>query len=46
MKMHIQKSYKDGKWEGRRFIQELQMDPSNSLTEVQVHLFFLNVVLC
>ena len=46
MKTHIQKSYKDGKCEGRRYVQGLQMDPNNSLTDVQVHLFFLNDVLC
>ena len=46
MKTHIQKSYKEGKWEGRRCVQGLQMDPNNSFTDAQVHIFFLHIVLC
>ena len=41
----IQKSYKEGKWEGRRCVQGLQMDPNNYFTDAQVHLFSLNIVL-
>ena len=28
--MHIQKSYKEDKWEGRRCVQRLQIDRKNS----------------
>ena len=46
MNTHIQISYKEGKSEGRGCVQGLSMDPKNSLTDAQVHSFFLNLVLC
>ena len=50
MKMHIQKSNKEVKWERMRCVQGLQIDPNNSLLDVQVlflyYLLLLNVVPC
>ena len=46
MKTHIQKSNKEVKWEERTCVQGLKMDPNNSLTDAQVHLVLLNIVLC
>ena len=45
MKTYIQKPYEESKWEGKRFAQGLYMDSNNSLTDTQLHLFYLNVFL-
>ena len=36
----------EGKWEGTGYVQGLWMDRKIFLTDAQVNLFFLNVVLC
>ena len=37
MKTHIQIFHKEGKSEGRRCVQGLSLDPTNSLTDAKVH---------
>ena len=44
MKAHIQTN-KEVKWKGRRCVQELQMDSSNSLIDAQVLFFILLIII-